>query len=128
MDYNTISDIITHYKVSESILDKNWVVISNGGLFIAQRLSFIYKKRIGFIDPISKKHTCEQGNVLLIDDICFSGKTLNRCKEIYPDSEILCFLYDPKNYIKPNYWIYETSDLIYFPWESREENEQCKKY
>lgn len=123
MDYNDIYNIIQNYKIPTELHTMNWVAVANGGLFIAQCLAFRFNKRLGFCDPKTMKHTLEQNDVLLIDDVIFTGNTLHNCKEIYTDSKILCLVYDATNNIVPDYYMLYTDEIIYFPWESKNENE-----
>ena len=125
LSYNELSKMIEEYEMPKELLKKNWVVVANGGLFIAQRLTFHYGKRIGFFDPNTMVKTDETTNVLLIEDVVGTGKTLRKCKEVFPKSKLLSFLYDPSNLFKPDYYIYKSTEWIVFPWEK--DNEGCKK-
>lgn len=121
ISYDKLSKMIEEYKMPKKLIFKNWVVVANGGLFIAQRLAFHYNKRLGFFDPNTMVKTSETTNILLIEDVVGTGKTLRKCREVFPKSELLSFVYDPTNLFKPDYYIYESTEWVVFPWETQKE-------
>ena len=126
LSYNEISHIIDNYEIPMELLSKNWVIVANGGLFIAQRLAYLYGKRLGFFDSNTLVKTNETENVLLIEDVVGTGNTLKKCKKEFPDSQMLAFVYDPNNVSQPDYYIYESSEWVIFPWEDNTEGYKRK--
>ena len=62
-------------------------------------------------------------NVLVVDDICHSGRTFEMIK--YYDAGHHCFyaslFYRKESVVKPDLYLEETEDWIVFPWECYEE-------
>ena len=125
---------IRSHNLSKKYFEFNWLAVSKGGIYIAYVLSLLYDKPMGIIDPHFDKLLSleEYPNVLLIDDIIHTGSTQEHCKALlnaygFYNVDILTLIYDParNKSIVPNEFILETTELMYFPWESKEEVEKA---
>lgn len=63
-----------------------------------------------------------EGKVLVVDDVADTGATLgvvlDHLKDRVEDELKVCTVaYKPKSKIEPDYYIYETSKWVVFPWE-----------
>lgn len=87
---------------------KNIYGIPRGGLVVAVRLSHLLN--IPLTDTPSKEHT------LIVDDICDSGKTLQR----YKDYVTAVIYKEPKSITTPTYHIIKKREFVMFPWETQE--------
>jgi len=52
--------------------------------------------------------------ILVVDDICDTGHTL----QFYDDMLKATIFYKRTASIEPDYWVYETTEFIKFPWET----------
>ena len=84
--------------------------IPRGGLVPAVMLS--HKLKVPLLSTLS-----EVKNVLIVDDISDTGKTLLEFKKRGYD--IATLFYKEGSLVKPNFWKYKKdTDWIVFPWES----------
>ncbi|MBS3815026.1 MAG: phosphoribosyltransferase [Hadesarchaea archaeon] len=63
-----------------------------------------------------------EGKVLLVDDVADTGSTLevvlNHLEDKVEDElRVATLVWKPKSSVKPDYYVYKTSDWIVFPWE-----------
>lgn len=79
---------------------------------------------ISFTFPVDCKQLEKYNNILIVDDLVDTGKTVefvkNHFKNELPNNsiKIAALYYKPKkSVIKPDYYVEETSDWIVFPWE-----------
>lgn len=83
---------------------------------------------VGIIEHFKKQ------SWLLIDDIVDTGKTMINIKNLIKDSNTpitaytASLFYKSHSDFKPDYYVYETSDWIVFPWEKLDEKPNRKKY
>ncbi len=104
--------------LAEQIKQKDWDTtfifgIPRGGLVLAVRLSHLLDIPLLIKDPLSNEAI---GNVLIVDDISDSGKTLLPYKE---KKYRIVTLYCKKGSVTaPDLWIYQKKEKwILFPWE-----------
>lgn len=89
---------------------RNVYGIPRGGLPIAVHLSHFLN--LNFLtNPFDKMHE----ETLIVDDIADTGKTLKKCGSLYLTATLF---YKPRSEIKPDFYIYETTKWIVFPWET----------
>lgn len=135
--YNKLIDKLV-YKIENSEYKDNikYVYgIDRGGLPISVHLSHY----------LNVKHICSEkdlidildsiyGNeiILIVDDICDTGKTFTDLNLKYSEhtSNIIfsSLYYKPHSKFKPKFYIQETINWIYFPWESINENPNREMY
>lgn len=85
---------------------KNIYGIPRGGLIVAVRLSHLLD--LPLTDTPVKKET------LIVDDICDSGKTLQK----YNGYATACIYKASNSITTPTWWIIEKKDFVQFPWET----------
>lgn len=95
--------------------------LPRGGLIPAVMLS--HKLKISF-GPMPKK----DGNILIVDDICDSGKTLKPYK-FETDVYTATLHYKHKAIVEPNFWwkLASEDEWIVYPWE-REDSKTVADY
>ncbi len=131
--YITFEEIMdTLYNLPDDYLSgfDKVIAITRGGLFITGFLT----QKFGFrnVDTLSFKsyEEQEQGNlqilkaqvdlsdkILVIDDIADSGKSLEVAKLFYPNAKTFTFHYKAHSTVKPDYYMFETTEWIVYPWE-----------
>jgi len=62
-------------------------------------------------------------NILVVDDIADSGKTLELVKSVYPNCKIAVLHTKPTSITKPDYYGEQTRYWIVYPWEANEVKE-----
>jgi hypoxanthine phosphoribosyltransferase len=61
-------------------------------------------------------------HILIIDDICDSGKTVKEIRENYPKVRVACLYYKENEVAKPDiYGELVGDEWVVFPWEEEEE-------
>ena len=85
---------------------KNIYGIPRGGLIVAVRLSHLLD--LPLTDTPVKKET------LIVDDICDSGKTLQK----YNGYATACIYKASNSITTPTWWIIEKKDFVQFQWET----------
>jgi hypoxanthine phosphoribosyltransferase len=88
--------------------------ISRGGLILAVHLSHLLNKPL--ITELRTGESYYIGNVILVDDISDTGKTLNK----YSGFITATLFYKSTSKHKPTVYGEETTDFIVFPWETEQ--------
>jgi len=111
MSWNLFAAGCQMIKVSidkKSINIKNIYGIPRGGLVVAVQLSHLLNI------PLTNKPN--PNDTLIVDDICDSGKTLEK----YKDYNTATLYYNLEAIVKPDFWAFVQDDFIKFPWETEE--------
>lgn len=122
-----INKLVKQIAISEHIKDiKNVLGIYRGGLPIAVHLSHYFSW-----DFVEEHHfyvssDIFRGNLLIVDDIADTGKTLNNLSLDYSSNESIDWLtatlfYKRRSVFKPTFFVEETDKWIVFPWERLDE-------
>lgn len=98
--------------------------LPRGGLIPAVMLS--HKLNTHFVSQASIKTIV--GNILIVDDICDSGKTLKRFK-FEPNVYTATLHYKTSSEYEPHFWwrLASTNEWIVYPWE-REDSKTIPDY
>ena len=147
----TFDDVWNHTflladKISKSFKPDVILAISRGGLVIARILSDILDIKnllvigVGFYTDIGKTNKepillqkvdndLTNKNILLVDDVSDSGKTLVFTKDYLLEKNVavlktVTIHFKPKSILKPDYFIGETNKWIVYPWECVEFSKQ----
>jgi len=68
--------------------------------------------------------TADLSHILIVDDICDSGETIQKLKENFPKCQTATLYHKETAIDKPDiYGKISTYDWIYFPWESSQSSE-----
>ncbi len=127
LDWKDIDDAIEELATN---ISKSKIKITaigglpRGGLIPAVMLS--HKLDISFVSQASMAGV--NGNILIVDDICDSGKTLKRFK--YESNVYTATLHYKSNAIvEPNFWwkLASNDEWIVYPWE-RDDAEAIQDY
>jgi len=131
-----INELICKIKKSDFIDRIKYVYgIDRGGLPISVHISHCLNihhicSEEKFIDILS--NIKDNKVILIVDDICDSGKTfidLNKKYSEHKSNIIFSSLYyKPHSNFKPQFYIQETLNWIYFPWESLHEDPNREMY
>tara|TARA_R110000822_G_scaffold32783_1_gene93931 strand:+ start:357 stop:800 length:444 start_codon:yes stop_codon:yes gene_type:complete len=121
-DINTTID-----KIVEQInnLDKKpWSLygVPRGGLIPATIIS--HKTGIDYrqINAAQISKFADLSHILIIDDICDSGKTVKQLRESYPKVKVACLYYKENEIATPDiYGEIVGDEWISFPWENQKE-------
>lgn len=84
--------------------------IPRGGLVVAIRISHLLNIPITF-----DLYKCDNENILICDDICDTGHTLEPYKNDY---KILVLHKNINSSFRPDYFYEETNEWIFYPWET----------
>ncbi len=140
LDWNDIDKAIESLAISiKEDYDPDVLVgISRGGLIPAVRLSHLLNDlsmkvvHVQFYENINEtmdepeifgSYIQElEGNVLIVDDVADTGKTLKVVLDHISDKvedewKICTVAYKSTSSIEPDYYVYETDKWIVFPWE-----------
>jgi len=98
--------------------------VPRGGLIPATWLSHKTGIKYQQINSSQISKVADLSHVLIVDDICDSGETIQKLKEDFPKC-ITATLYHKETAIdKPDiYGEISTYDWLYFPWENQESSE-----
>lgn len=69
---------------------------------------------------ILKAQYDDNKNILLVEDVIDTGKTIKKVKEFYPNAKVFALHYKEKGGIKPDYYLWITDKWIVYPWEFNE--------
>lgn len=124
-DYiDTAADYLAEKITESQMLIEAIYGVPRGGLIIASLLS--HRLSIPLImSRVSSQH--ENENILVVDDICDSGKTLEKYKIFrYP---IITIHHKKSARVKPMFYyeVISETDWIVYPWE-REDSEPIADY
>lgn len=108
-EYNNIVDkLIENNKTS--LQQYNYLYgIPRGGTILANILS--YKLNIPVLNKINE---CSVDNILIVDDICDSGKTIKKYMSSY---DTLVLFVNNKSNLEPTYFYEYSSEWLVFPYE-----------
>tara|TARA_R110000782_G_scaffold184058_1_gene274288 strand:- start:53 stop:490 length:438 start_codon:yes stop_codon:yes gene_type:complete len=95
--------------------------LPRGGLVPAVLLSHLTGIKYQQINSISISKMADLSHVLIIDDICDSGKTLENVKKTYPKARTLTLFTKLSSSIQPDIYSKVVNDdkWIIFPWEKQ---------
>lgn len=110
------------------------VAIARGGLPVATLVSHLSNIRMidtlcfrqyskmeaSPIEVLKAQRSLER--VLLVDDVADTGSALKLAEFYYPNCVTLALHYKPHSTVKPDYYLWETSDWIVYPWEIGEDS------
>lgn len=118
-------DIIKELNKFEKVL-----VVTRGGLVVAGLLSQYLDTRwydTACIKSYSNnkeqtdfeiiKLNPSNEKILIIEDIVDTGDTAKFLKEKFPNSSLFSLHYKPHSKYKPDFYFWETTDWIVYPWE-----------
>ena len=95
--------------------------IPRGGLIPATWISHKTGIKYQQINSSQISKTADLSHILVIDDICDSGKTLKEIRENYPKIQIACLYYKKTASETPDiYGEIVGDEWLVFPWESNE--------
>lgn len=127
--------------ITEAFIDKNIktvVGIARGGIIpaaiISRQLNTIFNtiaaksyndKTRGAVIVGSLPDCIEEGNILIIDEICDSGYTMSECKGLFADKYLrqniytATISYKENNVFKPDFYfsLHPADEWVIFPWE-----------
>jgi len=89
-----------------------------GGLPIAVHLSHFLNIEMFTDESNIDFYSQSCGEVLVVDDIADTGKTLDGFQKIFPTATLF---YKPRSIVTPTFYIKETTNWIVFPWEKFDE-------
>lgn len=139
-DYHALAQKLAATVLAHTTKLNEIVAISRGGLTLGHLLADLLRIPISTITIQSYTDIKTQGeikitaelqtpiagkNVLLVDDVADSGKTLVRAIEYlktFNPNEVktLTMFYKPRSVYRPDFYARETSDWILFPYEPTE--------
>lgn len=88
LTYDTMHHAVTTCELPEELINLPWYAVARGALPFATMLSVKYDRQFGIIDPkqgfIMPLHEVvdSDGDIVIIDDVVGSGKTMRRVAEI----------------------------------------------
>ena len=95
--------------------------IPRGGLIPATWISHKTGIKYQQLNSSQISKTADLSHILVIDDICDSGKTLKEIRENYPKIQIACLYYkETASEIPDIYGEIVGDEWLVFPWESEE--------
>jgi len=95
--------------------------IPRGGLIPATWLSHKTGIKYQQINSTQISKIADLSHVLIVDDICDSGKTVKEVRENFPKVKIACLYYKENEIAKPDiYGELVGDEWLYFPWEENE--------
>ena len=126
--------IILSWRDIENVIDKVVKKIDNlekkpfyiygvprGGLIPATWISHKTGIKYQQINSTQISKMADLSHILIIDDICDSGKTVKEIRENYPKVKVACLYYKETASEKPDiYGEIVGDDWIVFPWEQDE--------
>ena len=124
LSWDDIKDVIN--KVVEKIenLEKKPFYIygvPRGGLIPATWISHKTGIKYQQINSTQISKIADLSHILIIDDICDSGKTLKEIRENYPKVKVACLYYKETASEKPDiYGEIVGDEWLVFPWENDE--------
>jgi hypothetical protein len=97
------------------------LAIPRGGLVLAVKLSNVLGN-IPVAFAYDEKNPLFNGNVLIVDDVSDTGKTLKKHVEMFGQrkAKVATLFYKPHSVLKPDFYAFETDKWIVFPWEKDE--------
>ena len=127
--------IILSWKDIENVIDKVVEKIENlekkpfylygiprGGLIPATWISHKTGIKYQQINSAQISKMADLSHILIIDDICDSGKTVKEIRENYPKIKVACLYYKETASETPDiYGEIVGDEWIHFPWEETEE-------
>ena len=126
--------IILSWKDIENVIDKVVEKIENlekkpfylygiprGGLIPATWISHKTGIKYQQINSAQISKMADLSHILIIDDICDSGKTVKEIRENYPKVKVACLYYKENEVAKPDIYGEIVGDgWLVFPWEENE--------
>jgi xanthine phosphoribosyltransferase len=138
-EFITIPQIAAELRKKSALVDElnsfeKIVVVTRGGLAVAAILSQFIDSRwfdtlcmSSYKDKTQQKqlkiHKAQSSHeeVLLVEDIVDSGRSLLKAKEYYPNAKSFALHYkDNPEKITPDYYLWRTDKWIVYPWEVNE--------
>ena len=125
LSWDDIKDVVE--KLAEQInnLEKKPFYIygiPRGGLIPATWLSHKTGIKYQQINATQISQMADLSHILIIDDICDSGKTVKEIRENYPKIKVACLYYKKTASETPDiYGEIVGDEWIHFPWEENEE-------
>ena len=125
LSWDDIKDVVD--KVVEKIdnLEKKPFYIygvPRGGLIPATWISHKTGIKYQQINPVQISKMADLSHILIIDDICDSGKTVKEIRENYPKVKVACLYYKETASETPDiYGEIVGDEWLVFPWEENEE-------
>jgi len=115
-----INQLVEKIKRSEEYESIKYIYgVTRGGLPIAVHLS--HYLGVPFLDQIiflSKDNfTINSGNILIVDDICDTGRTLEK----YKNFKTATLFYKKRASVIPDFYVEVVEKWQIFPWEIRDE-------
>jgi hypoxanthine phosphoribosyltransferase len=125
LSWDDIKDVIENLAEQIKNLEKKPFYIygiPRGGLIPATWLS--HKTGITYqqINATQISKMADLSHILIVDDICDSGKTVKKIRENYPKVKVACLYYKENEVAKPDiYGKLIGDEWLIFPWEGEEE-------
>ena len=125
LSWDDIKDVVE--KLAEQINDlekKPFYIygIPRGGLIPATWLPHKTGIKYQQINAVQISKMADLSHILIIDDICDSGKTVKEIRENYPKVRVACLYYKENEVAKPDiYGELVGDEWLVFPWEENEE-------
>ena len=125
LSWDDIKDIIDKVAKKINALEKKPFYIygiPRGGLIPATWLSHKTGIKYQQINVVQISKMADLSHILIIDDICDSGKTVKEIRENYPKVKVACLYYKETASEKPDiYGKIVGDEWLVFPWEEEEE-------
>lgn len=120
IDYSELIKILV-CQIRSSSLFKNIKFIytfMRGGLPIATHLSHFLDKPMLIHGNGLDLSTIPYNEMLVVDDIADTGKTLDGFQFLFPTATLFC---KPRSIVKPTFCVLNTKKWVVFPWELQDE-------
>lgn len=129
-EYITWEQIIKSMKEAKIPKFRKMIAVTRGGLCVAGLLSQVINcKNIDTIClssydkdqqkeiKVIKSGSDRGSDILLVDDVVDTGKSIAKAREFYPNAKLFTLHYKNKGGVKPDYYLWETDKWIVYPWE-----------